>query len=92
MTPSNTTETEQPDAESVVPRYSMSHVGAKLGGSPSSPTVRAYIHAGLISPFTDSQGRFLFSERDISSIRKIHDARAKRGGRTIRRVTSTDMG
>lgn len=92
MTPTNTSETAQPDDDSKVARYSQSHAIAKLGGSPSAATIRTYIHDGLISPFTDSQGRYLFSEQDIASIRQIHDARAKRGGRTVRRVTSTYMG
>jgi hypothetical protein len=92
MTPTDTSESARPDDESRVPRFSQSHAVAKLGGSPSAATVRTYIHQGLISPFTDSQGRFLFSERDITLIRQIHEARAKRGGRTVRCVTSTYMG
>lgn len=80
------------DSEHRVPRYSMSHAVGRLGGSPNPATIREYIKCGLLSPFKDSQGRVLFSEKDIADIRRLHEQRAKRRGQSVHRVTSTYTG
>jgi DNA-binding transcriptional MerR regulator len=80
------------DPEYTVPRYSISHAVGRLGGSPNPATIREYIRCKLLSPFRDSQGRLLFSDKDIVTIRKLHEQRAKRRGQSVHRVTSTFMG
>jgi DNA-binding transcriptional MerR regulator len=79
-------------AEDTTPRYTMSHAVARLGGSPSARTIAIYLRDGLVQVHRDSQGRALFSDRDLSAIRQVHEMRCARTGRTARRVTLTDMG
>jgi MerR HTH family regulatory protein len=88
------TDYQTSNSDFTTPRYSISHAVARLGGEPAAPTIRTYIKDGLIvpKPFQDSQGRLLFSDRDIEAVRKVHEMRARKWGKTVRRVTSTHMG
>jgi hypothetical protein len=85
---------QSPDPDFTVPKYSLSHAIARLGGTPSAATIRSYVDSGVLkpAPFKDSQGRMLLSDKDIEAIRQVHEMRAKKWGRTVHRVTSTYMG
>lgn len=90
----NDSNSQSPGPEYRIPRYSISHAVARLGGEPNAATIRSYFLKGVLTPapFRDSHGRMLFSDQDIAAIRQVHEMRAKKWGRTVNRVTSTHMG